>query len=219
MSGWFTDENGQLHKFAGGETSLKSALPVGAIFASALPLTDSSVHALDGTTISQTGLYEQFTIYLKSLIDAGYNINCTQEEFDNTVSTYGQCGKFVVNDNTKTIRLPLITEFVASNNGGQEIGLAQLDEFKSHTHIAGYSDNNWKVTSSGSQQVVINYDPYTTTNQSLPTTSSGGSETRPKNVRYPYYIVLLSGFDSNAVGGGSGGESTGTGQIILRRWS
>lgn len=56
MSGWFTDENGQLHKFAGGETSLKSALPVGAIFASAIPLTDSSVHALDGTTISQTGL-------------------------------------------------------------------------------------------------------------------------------------------------------------------
>jgi hypothetical protein len=227
MSGWFTDENGELFKFAG-DYNFKSALPVGAVFASALPLTDSSVHALDGSYISQTGLYEQFAVYLKSLRDAGYKITCTQSEFNTSVSTYGQCGKFVIDDTLGTIRLPKITEFVASNNGGQEIGLAELDSFKSHNHTMQSAGNHKHSTSFTSYGTSASWssakEMYTTTasgknagSESRNTSetgshthtidNTGGSETRPKNIRYPYYIVLISGFDPNVIGGGSGSGS------------
>lgn len=177
------------------------SLPVGSIFASAIPQIDARVHLLDGSTISQTGLYKTFADLIKSLVADGKLTTYTQSQFDSDVATYGQCGKFVIDNDAGTIRLPLITEFIASNNGGQEIGLAQLDEFKSHTHIAGYADNNWKLKALAytEQQILINYDPLTNTNQSLPTTSSGGSETRPKNIRYPYYIVLAAGYKSDQV--------------------
>lgn len=197
MSGWFTDDNGELHRFAGG-SGFKSALPVGAIFASAIPLTDSSVHALDGSTISQTGMYEQFASLIKSLESAGFKITCTQEEFDTSVSTYGQCGKFVINNTSRTIRLPLITEFIASNNGGQEIGIAQLDMFKAHTH--GLPTRN--IYASGGAYG----GTYVGNPMEESSGETGGSETRPKNIRYPYYIVLANGFE-DVVSGGSGGGS------------
>lgn len=214
MSGWFTDENGELFKFAG-DYNFKSALPVGAVFASALPLTDSSVHALDGTTISQSGLYEQFAVYLKSLRDAGYKITCTQSEFDTSVSTYGQCGKFVINDTLGTIRLPKITEFVASSNGGQEIGLAQLDTFKQHTH---YTNDAYSGGATQASRYALESISSTKTGWGnlVGNSPTGDTETKPKNIRYPYYIVLISGFDPNVIGGGSGG--TGGSKVIWEVW-
>lgn len=191
MSGFYTNEQGKAIKFAEGDVSLQASMPVGSIFPSAIPIIDRRVHLLDGTTISQEGTYENFAILIKALISAGYNITCTQEEFDTSVSTYGQCGKFVVDNDAKTIRLPLITEFIASNNGGQEIGLAQLDEFKSHTHLGLMADD----VAGNSNAAKMAYNNYIN-RQTMSYT--GGDETRPKNIRYPYYIVLASGFKTNA---------------------
>lgn len=170
-------------------------MPVGSIFASAIPITDARVHLLDGSTISQTGVYETFANLIKALESAGQPITCTQTEFDADVSTYGQCGKFVVDNNAGTIRLPRITEFIASNNGGQTIGLAQLDEFKSHNH-AYYG---WATVTDGSGSYPVAGDSQSSTNTSHTTRDRGGSETRPKNIRYPYYIVLASGYKSSQI--------------------
>ena len=168
-----------------------SSLPIGTIFPSALPISDTRVRLLDGSTISQTGIYAQFVSKLKSLISAGYKLSCTQSEFDNSVSTYGQCGKFVIDDTAGTIRIPLITEFIASNNGGQEIGLAQLDMFKSHRHynVRTYSSNGSDGASTGSSSSSQDSTYYTN--------YEGGDETRPKNIRYPYYIVLANGYEDS----------------------
>ena len=111
MSGFFTDKDKNLFQFADGNDSVKYCLPVGTIFASAIPLTDSSVHLLDGTTIAQNGIYQEFAMLLKSLVSAGYNISCSQEDFDNAVSLTGNCGKFVIDNDANTIRLPKITRF------------------------------------------------------------------------------------------------------------
>lgn len=182
MSGWYTDEQGKLHRFAGGNGNA-AAMPVGSIFPSAIPLEDIRVHLLDGSTISQTGIYEQFATLIKNLDAAGYNITCTQTQFDSDVSTYGQCGKFVIDNSAGTIRLPKITEFIASSNGGDEIGTAELDTLKSHTHeylsAYGGSVSNTYGSSPGSK---------------TQTGATGDEETKPKNVRYPHYIVLASGF-------------------------
>ena len=133
MSVFITDSNGKLVKVAGGTEGF--SLPIGSIFSSAIPLNDASVHLLDGSLISQSGMYEEFANLINSLVSAGHQISCTQAQFESDLSTYGQCGKFVIDNSAKTIRLPFIKEFIASNNGGQIIGLAELDEFKSHTHI------------------------------------------------------------------------------------
>lgn len=203
------------------------SLPVGSIFTSAIPLTDARVHLLDGSTISQTGIYATFADLIKSLVADGKLTTYTQSQFDSDVSTYGQCGKFVIDNDAGTIRLPLITEFIASNNGGQEIGLAQLDEFKSHTHIQDphthiqnahrHSIHN-PYQNTGANHVIIpasagsategdpsyNWSPTgysAATNQDTIATNqnTGGEETRPKNIRYPYYIVLAAGYKSDQV--------------------
>lgn len=190
------EANGQLEPFTDYYTDDEQDapfMPVGSIFASAIPQTDARVHLLDGSTILQTGVYETFSNLIKALVSAGQPISCTQSQFDTDVSTYGQCGKFVIDDTAGTIRLPLITEFIASNNGGQEIGIAQLDMFKSHAHSgvrranADIGGGQSTATSSGSgdSQYITDY--------------TGGEETRPKNIRYPYYIVLASGYKSSQV--------------------
>lgn len=225
-----------------------SALPVGTIFASAIPQRDARVHLLDGSTISQTGIYETFANLIKSLVAEGHNIAYTSDtEFYSDVSTYGQCGKFVIDDVAETIRLPLITEFIASNNGGQIIGLAELDEFKSHTHIqnahnhsftgtkatgsfnirgaadgASYADKNSTASgvfsknssvvntyimngtsskyNAGLSGINFNMTPAGTVNSSTATNqNTGSSATKPKNIRYPYYIVLASDYSSPEV--------------------
>lgn len=174
-----------------------SMLPVGTIFASAIPQIDARVHLLDGSTISQTGIYKTFANLIKSLVAAGHNITYSSDtEFYSDVSTYGQCGKFVIDDVNGTIRLPLITEFIASNNGGKEIGLAQLDELKSHRHRTFLG-----VYESGSGTTVLDANRSTakTATWFIDSMAAGGEETRPKNIRYPYYIVLAAGYKSDQV--------------------
>lgn len=115
-------------------TDPKIMLPLGMIFPAAFPLTDASVHLLDGSVISQAGMYSSFASYLKSLIANGTIQECTIDEYNLELAAYGQCGKFVIDNDAGTIKLPYITEFIASNNGGQALALNELDSFKVHTH-------------------------------------------------------------------------------------
>jgi hypothetical protein len=172
-----------------------ASMPMGTIFASAIPISNPKVHLLDGSTILQEGIYSQFAEHIKSLVATGHNISCTQSEFDISVSTYGQCGKFVIDDPVGTIRLPLITEFIASNNGGQEIGLAQLDAFKQHTHysIDAYAGGGTQASRYALESISSTKTGWGNLVDSSPT---AGEETRPKNIRYPYYIVLATGYKS-----------------------
>ena len=96
----FKRKNGKLIRYAG--NSNKISLPVGSIFASAIPLTDARVHLLDGSSILQNGVYTTFTNLIKVLADAGNSITCTIDEYAVDVALTGNCGKFVIND-TNTI--------------------------------------------------------------------------------------------------------------------
>ena len=104
-------------------------MPVGSIFASAIPQTDARVHLLDGSTISQTGIYETFANLIKALDSAGNNITYKDDEnstanqkFDADVSATGNCGKFVIDDTNGTIRLPKITTFIQGLSSITNIG-------------------------------------------------------------------------------------------------
>lgn len=210
MAHYISDAEGKLTQIAG--KNYKSYMPLGMIFASAVMLEEISVKRLNGQSLSITGTYKDFCNWV---ISQGANApTCNISTYASEMTTYGQCGKFVIN-NTNTaqtsgsytvpaysIKLPTITEFIASNNGGDTIGLAELDEFKSHRHgfkSAGrggtYTDNYKQIwTATGGSDGSGNpagLDLYTANEQGVQLT--GGEETRPKNIRYPYYIVVAQG--------------------------
>ena len=68
-------------------------------------------------------------------------------------------------------------------------------EMPSHTHVAGYTDGNWKINSnpSGSIGVFINSDPTQGTNLALPSvaTGSGGAHNNMQPTILMNYIIKV----------------------------
>ena len=194
--------------------SIPTGLPIGAIITSAVPLTDASVHLLDGSTISQTGIYADFVTYLKSQISAGYDLSCTQTEFDNDVQSTGNCGKFVIDDTAGTIRLPKITRFIQGLSSINDIGKSisaglpniegKLDGFDQGSGTSTYAEGaldyrfntDWvsgTVRKNGSK-IGISF------NASKSNTIYGSSSTvQPQATQYPYYIVLTNSVKTDIV--------------------
>ncbi len=80
---------------------------IGEIVASTIPLTDAGLHLLDGSLISGAGIYSAFVDYIASIYDVSANYFCTEAEWQQSVTTYGICGKFVYDSINNTVRLPL----------------------------------------------------------------------------------------------------------------
>ncbi len=171
---------------------------MGEVKFSSFKIDDERLLLANGQVISQTGKYKKFCDYLKILLlnDSTSVPTCSQNEFDSTVSTYGQCGRYVIDDENQIIRLPKITEFIASAND-KILGSAELDEFKSHEHdIHGTVGRGYTGVSTfngtldwGGIQATVNGSP---NGKFIAGATSGGSETKPKNIRYYCYIVVDS---------------------------
>lgn len=103
----------------------KTLKNIGEIVASTIPLTDAGLHLLDGALIDETGIYADFVDYIASIYDASSNYFCSENDWQDSVTNYGVCGKFVYNSTNNTVRLPKITGFV---EGGEETTLGNLTE-------------------------------------------------------------------------------------------
>lgn len=193
-----------------GSSSGNSSLPVGSIFSSALPQLDAGVHLLDGSTIALDGIYKDFVNLVKTLVNAGHNLTCSQEEYDNWVNITGSCGKFVLDETNNTLRLPIITTFIQGltdlTNIGKsvEAGLpnitGELDQgdcqFGTHNFEAEGSFYNEptnaiymfaRANGSENRGNVVYFDA------SRSSEIYGKSDTvQPPSVQYPYYIVLAN---------------------------
>lgn len=165
-------------------------MPIGSIFASATPQTSKAFHLLDGSVLDSSvdADYQTFVNYINT-VAGQYNIAVSEDEYNTILSTYGQCGKFVVT--STSVRLPTITKFIqglSDLTNLNDIGTAELDTIKSHTHdYISYkytgTNANWGLKASGSSGD-------TNTRETQTSDSTGDDETKPKNVRYPYYIVV-----------------------------
>ena len=160
-------QNGQLEPFTEYYTKEKSEtpfMPIGSIFISAIPQTDARVHLLDGLTISQSGAYAKFSNLIKALVSTGNAISCTQAEFDADVSATGNCGKFVIDNDTGTIRLPKITTFIQGLTDISNIGSslsAGLPNIEGTSEQVAYSPTESKNSSSGVLQTGEQLDYFT----------------------------------------------------------
>lgn len=88
------------------------ATHVGQTIFSLLPIDNAGLHLLDGAKIFGDGGYSDFVEYVAKLYDKSLNCFCTEDEWQQSVTNYGVCGKFVYNADENSVRLPKVTGFV-----------------------------------------------------------------------------------------------------------
>lgn len=89
---------------------------IGEIVASTIPLTDAGLHLLDGALIDGNGIYADFVDYISNL-DLTANYFCTEAEWQQSVTDYGVCGKFVYDSVNNTVRLPKYNSKIYTGGG------------------------------------------------------------------------------------------------------
>lgn len=85
---------------------------IGELVYSLVPVTDSGLHLLDGDLLDGTGIYADFYGYMADIQATAPQIFCSEADWQTSISTYGVCGKFVIDTVNHTIRLPKVTGFV-----------------------------------------------------------------------------------------------------------
>ena len=179
---------------------------IGEIVTSTIPLTDADLHLLDGSLLSGSGIYGGFVTYIAGLVTDYPDLFTTELLWQQTVSNYGVCGKFVYDSNNNTVRLPKITGFTEGTTDANALGdLVQAGlpnitgEF--NTYQAGldtiangafqgtnYPIYNWNTVAGATQK-----DMHYSFNASRSSSIYGNSNTvQPQAIKVLYYIVIAT---------------------------
>lgn len=188
---------------------LGSSLPTGFIIPAVGKISDERFTLLDGKTLSRAGTYEAFCNKVVSEVKAGNWFACSEEEYNLDISTYGQCGKFVVSNDY--IRIPTITRFIGATITLSEIGKTYKEslpnitgDFLPYGGSGNYvgmckSDGLYKgAFKKGSQNVEITLQNVGGVSSSSlgfdaslsSSTYQNGAKVQPDHTKYPYYMVI-----------------------------
>jgi hypothetical protein len=188
-------------------------LPLGMILPSAIVQEHPALHLLDGSILSQSGIYSNFATLLKQQVAEGKIVAYTNAQYDGELNTYGQCGHFVIDDTNNTFRLPTITKYIENLTNMSDIGKAfnaglpalegsfQLANHPSVNTTAdgvftsrdGASASYTGASSSSRARTDISFSA------SKISKIFGRSDTvQPDAVKYPYYIVLANNLEVDA---------------------
>ena len=139
----------------------------------------------------------------------------SDNEYEEILSEYGQCGKFFIDELNGHIRLPKIVKFVSSVSDAADLGALYNDQNKEHSHILKVSSNNGYIRpdansymggatyASGSTREFWSqvFDVQNTASIS----ADGGEEAWPKHIRLPLFIqvannsIAISNMDTNVI--------------------
>lgn len=203
----------QLKKWIG------SGLPIGTIVPAVGKISDSRFTLLDGKKLAKNGVYQEFCEKVVEQVQAGNWFACTQEEYDADLLVYGQCGRFVVENDY--VRIPKLTRFIGATINLSEFGKSFAQSLPQHTHTRGtmnitggpihinaYGPGN--ITSgafqtvatgashndSGGTGVDISFNAANAWTGSTSGASDGtyqsGAKVQPDHVKFPYYMVIGS---------------------------
>ena len=188
------------------EVDIPSSRNVGEIVVSTIPLVDAGLHLLDGSLINGSGIYSEFVDYIASIYDASANYFCSESEWQDSVETYGVCGKFVYDSVNNTVRLPKITGFVEGASGVANLGdltqagLPNITGTARGSIRADINGMSGAFTSGWTEGEAIQYGggSYGTSNSfgfdaSRSSSIYGNSPTvQPQSVKALYYIVVAT---------------------------
>jgi hypothetical protein len=134
-------------------TPIEPTRNIGQIIQSTLPLNDAGLHLLDGSLISGDGIYSDFYDYIISLYNDYPQIFANEQDWQQNVSNFGVCGKFVFNTTNRTVRLPKITGFIEGTADSSALGdlvNAGLPNITGQFGVISSADNLWKANMSSS---------------------------------------------------------------------
>lgn len=177
---------------------------IGEIIQSTIPLTDAGLHLLDGALIDGNGIYSDFVDYIASIYDASASYFTTEASWQDSVTNYGVCGKFVYNSTNRTVRLPKITGFVEGASGVTNLG--DLTQAGLPNITATMAGDISQANSSGAIAITSAYNGemwYGSTsvgrmrdwdfNASRSSSIYGRSNTvQPQSIKVLYYIVIAT---------------------------
>lgn len=171
---------------------------IGEIITSTIPLTDAGLHLLDGSLLSY-GSYKDFIDYMAGLYnDGNYSfLFATEANWQQSITDYGVCGKFVYNSTNNTVRLPKVTGFTESTNTISNLGDVTAAGLPNITGITrGMSGGSGAFSSSagsgtwGGSTTTI-YD--NSFDASRSSSIYGNSSTvQPQSIKVLYYIVIAT---------------------------
>ena len=179
---------------------------IGEIVTSTMPLVDAGLHLLDGSLLSKSGIYGAFVEYIEGLYTADPTANyfCSEADWQQSVTDYGVCGKFVYDGVNNTVRLPKVIGFIEgtidSNTLGDlvEAGLPNImGEFFGESDIQEYTYTGaFYRTTIGSKKGIgsTDADNYQTGFDASRSNSIYGNSTtvQPQAVKVLYYIVVAT---------------------------
>lgn len=123
---------------------LGSSLPTGFIIPAVGRISDERFTLLDGKTLARDGTYQAFCNKVVEQVQAGNWFACTASEYEDDLTNYGQCGKFVITNDY--VRIPKITRYIGATITLSEIGISYIESY-SKIESAGssgvtYTDKN-----------------------------------------------------------------------------
>lgn len=185
---------------------------IGELVKAIVPISDASLHLLDGSLLSGSGIYAGFVTYMAGLVSGYPNAFTTEAAWQSSVSTYGVCGKFVYDSTNNTIRLPLITGFIEGTTNTAALGDlvaaglpnitgsfngSQLYDYSTGSVADPYADGAFQVGGSQSKPTPNSSQDYSQDGFSFDASRSnaiyGNSNTvQPQSIKALYYIVIAS---------------------------
>lgn len=183
-----------------------SGLVFGSTIFSLIPLTEAGLHLLDGSLLNVGGIYDEAITKISALKSSNPNLFTTEENWQQSVTTYGVCGKFVYTEGV-SLRLPKVTGFVEGTLDATalgdlvEAGLPNIyASFAGMSHIAPYGavrradENVSPVTGAASGGGVANLILEASTWNAI----YGKSTTvQPQSIKGYLYIVLATTTKTN----------------------
>nr|DAU95895.1 MAG TPA: hypothetical protein [Caudoviricetes sp.] len=182
---------------------LGSSLPTGFIIPAVGKISDERFTLLDGKTLSRAGTYEAFCNKVVSEVQAGNWFACSEDEYAQDLSDFGQCGKFVVSNDY--IRIPTITRFIGATITLSEIGKTYKESLPNITGSASSAalttafalasgavklrESLTKIQAGASYNMNASIGFEIDASRSS-STYQDGAKVQPDHTKYPYYMVI-----------------------------
>ena len=125
---------------------------MGELVYSTIPVTDAGLHLADGELLDGTGIYADFYNYMVGIQSTAPQIFCSESDWQTSVSTYGVCGKFVLDTANHTIRLPKVTGFVEGTITASELGALVEAGLPNITAGLSMGDRGANISGTGAAQ-------------------------------------------------------------------
>ncbi len=178
---------------------------IGEIIYSAVPLDDAGLHILDGSLLRGNGVYSDFVSYIADLSEQVANADyfTTEADWQDTVSEYGFCTKFVYDSANETVRIP---KFSVEVEGNEDINAyivvaasakadIQIDVNEVMTEVNAKANNELNNLLSTGKILISNLSMPSTRYVDLTPGASGATYTAPSN---GYVYVAKNNGSANA---------------------